>query len=460
MKFIIRPITPWVIRSSLNRPIVLIFLSVSLMGISEEGPKPKDPFSRNQSGEKGDPVESETNVVIGVQLARVPSSDIRQWDEEGLRGNDLRDQVERLIKAGSAEIVDSVAGNLRSGVRGKFQSIFELRSPTSFVPINDSEGAPLYPLGFETRNLGIYLEVDPMLNAEQDLLSLNFAFEWSRYLGEKGDSRVVTERTKATDILYPNYSVQRVNRQITLPIGDYRVLTRMQPVDPKNNEGFEVIVFGRADLVVVSPVLDRDSIEKAGKELDFRASWVEVDARVWHDAIHANSLSSWFGEKAWDRVRAWEEQGVATFLATSKVGSISGQRARLDLGEVMQYRTSFPPPGTSVEDARSTTKWRSLGHILEFDPVLGANGIIFFNLNAVSTSMHGWGVSFRRKEKEEWVPEVQFPRFYASSVVSNVMLGEASDLLVGVGNPPLENGHPDTSRKWLLFIHNDTYPRE
>lgn len=211
---------------------------------------------------------------------------------------------------------------------------------------------------------------------------------------------------------------------------------------------------------MVSPIEDNDAIRVAEKNLSFRVTWVEAEANAWHQAMHVNSLSSWYGGKAWDQVEQWEEEGLAKVLASTTIGSRSGQRVKVSLAEVLNFRETFPPPGATTAERHSKSKSREVGHILEMDPIIGESGIIYFNYHAVSTSTHGWSVSYRRKESEKWVPEVQFPKFYTSTAASNVTLGKASDLLIGVGTQPLENGQPNAKRKWLVFVHNDSYDRK
>lgn len=425
---------------------------------AESESEKKDPFTRDVAGERNtDRGTGETIIVIGLQLAQVPSEHIRKWDEEGVGGTELRKRVEALVDQGEATIVDSVAGTWRSGNRGKFQSVLELHYPTAFEIIGETFEEPPYPMDFERRDLGIYLEADPVLNEDHSQLDLNFAFGWSSYLGDVEGARTITERTQAGDVLEPHFATQRVVRQATVPIGEYSVLTRIQPQDPEKEEQFDVIVFGRVDLVAVNPIEDEDEVREAGTELRFRASWVEVEADTWHGMLHANSLSSVFGGKAWDSVLEWEKEGTAKVLATVAVGSKSGQRAKVEVGETLNYRNSFPVPGSDPGNNTSTTNWRQLGHEMEFDPVLSESGIIYFNMIGRTTSLHGWGVSYRKKEGDQWVPAVQFPRLYESSATTQVMLGRGANLLVGVGTQPQENGKADGSRKWLLFVHNDTY---
>ena len=444
-----------------------LFLSITSAGIGfgqKKEKQEKDPYTRKgASSQTADIAKPETTIVIGVQLAEVPSAKIREWDEEGLTGNEWRERVQKLVDAGEAKIVDSVAGSFLSGTRGRFRSVMQMRYPTVLEQISDSPDDPPFPKEFATSNHGISFEADPVLNAAHDELDLNFAIEWSRYLGEAPGARTETDRVQATDVLEPLFSFQKTTRQARLPIGEYQVLSRIEPNDPEKKDDFAVIIFGRADLVVASPIVDQEAVS-AVKELLFRATWVEVDAETWHAALHKNSLSTWFGGKAWENVLAWEKDGSAKIIASTAIGSPSGQRAKVEIAELLSYQDSFPVPGGSSdrgeESRTSKMEERQLGHVFEVDPVMGINGIIHFNQSTISKSLHGYSTSYRKLEGSEWVPFVQFPKFYESSITAQVYLGENSDFLVGVGTPSLEDGQPDTSRKWVFFIHNDTFDTE
>lgn len=210
----------------------LLLVICPLEVIPQEKGQPKDPFDRYTAADGSSPGESETMIVLELHLAQVPSAILREWDEEGASAEEQRKRIEDLVEKGKARIVDSVAGVWRNGVRGRFQSAFELRYPSAFQVDGDSFTEPPFPTQFETRRIGIYLEADPVLNTEQNELNLNFAFEWSRHLGEKEGAREITERMPEDDILYPHYLAQKVNRPSTMPIGEYQILTRIQPFDP------------------------------------------------------------------------------------------------------------------------------------------------------------------------------------------------------------------------------------
>ncbi len=441
--------------------VLAVVLSI-LVGIAQgqtETPKKKDPFKRKSGAEeKAGAGNPEKMLVIGLQLAEVPSVQVREWDEKGLSGTEWRNNVQALVKEGKAKIVDSIAGAFKSGQRGKIQSALELRHPTVMQKISDSPNDPEFPKDFETMKLGIIFEADPVLSAEEDKVDLNFAFEWSRYLGEASGARTASDRIQAGDVLHPTFSKQKITTNIVVPIGEYQVLSRIEPNDKEKRDEFDIVVFGRVDLVVVNPFADQVNLSEVN-ELRIRGTWAEVNADEWHKAMHEHSLSQWFDGKAWASVQALEKSGKAKILASPVVKTGSGKRSKVEVGEGVNFQESFPAPGEeTAEDKReSKVSQRILGHVVEMDTVLGSTGIVSVNCVSTSNSQHGYSVSYRRQDGNDWVPMVQFPKFYESAVTTQVSLSKNADLLFGVGTPPLESGHPDTSRKWVFFIHNDTF---
>lgn len=434
--------------------MVLTLTSGLALG-QQGGEKEKDPFVRKTGKEQQQKADDpEKILVIGLQLAKVPSSHVRDWDEEGITGTEWRNRVQNLIEEGKAEIIDSVASTFVSGSRGKVQSVLELHHPTVFKKISETPGDPEFPKAFDTRNVGIYFEADPVLSADGDEVDLNFAFEWSRYLGEAPDGRTPTGRIQESDLISPMFSQQKITTGITMPVGEYRVLSRIKPHSAEERENFDVIVFARIDLVVENSFGDSEMLKKVG-QLRLRGTWLEVDASEWHAAIHRHSLSQWFGGKAWEVCREFEKSGKAKVLASPVFKTGSGRRAKVEVGESLEYLNSFPVPGEEAEDSRMLN--RNLGHTLEMDPVLATSGIIKGALAANSASLHGYSVSYRKLEGQEWIPQVQFPKFYESSVTTTFYLGKNANLLIAAGTQPLENGQPDTGKKWVFFLHNDTF---
>jgi len=175
----------------------------------------------------------------------------------------LRQALQEKIDKGEATLVESAMVVARSGQRAKVESIHEFIYPTEWDPAqllhpDKANGAktvlvPPQARAFETRNIGVTLEVDPVLGADDMTIDLNLAPElvyvagketWGVHRGEAGEVEVRT----------PSFYTVKTTTQITLISGQPCLMSTNTPrdlttgmTDPKR----KLFVFVKADLEVV-----------------------------------------------------------------------------------------------------------------------------------------------------------------------------------------------------------------
>ncbi len=179
----------------------------------------------------------------------------------------LRQTLAELAKEGEARVLDTAMLIVRSGQRGKVESIHEYIYPTEFDPaeafVLEKDAppgtAPILgnhlptPTAFETRNVGTTLEVDPVLGADERTVDLNLAPEIVYLPGhsEWGDYR---SRDGELTVKMPSFYTMKVTTQVTLRAGQHCLIAAVSPHHAETGmpeRERKVMVFVKADVLVV-----------------------------------------------------------------------------------------------------------------------------------------------------------------------------------------------------------------
>jgi hypothetical protein len=148
--------------------------------------------------------------------------DLSAWIGGGLR--------EEVAKAG-ARVVEEKVIRIRSGQRSKVESIREVRHPTNF---NDpSEDGFATPIAFETRNVGITVEVDPVLSPAGGVLDLNLAAEFSSFWGHDVLHRILFDGEWKPNVTMAAFYAMQPTTQLALPVDVPVLVAVMSPPDEK-----------------------------------------------------------------------------------------------------------------------------------------------------------------------------------------------------------------------------------
>ncbi|MEX2578152.1 MAG: hypothetical protein WD342_03770 [Verrucomicrobiales bacterium] len=206
--------------------------------------------------------EAERQILILVEFIEVDHLDFSDWMLENRitgDGTPLRKEVQKWARDDRANILNSVMVTARSGQRAKTESIHEQIYPTEYHPPkipNDLTQArnaeipttAITATAFETRNVGVTLEVDPVLGADNTTIDLNLAPEmvrldgWSTWPNDEVDSK-----WKAN---LPTFYTMKTTTQVTTRDGRYAFVSTLRPLASSNPERTDAIVllFVRADV--------------------------------------------------------------------------------------------------------------------------------------------------------------------------------------------------------------------
>jgi len=183
----------------------------------------------------------------------------------------LRAAVAELIEADEAILLETAILTARSGQRAKVESIREYIYPTEYDPpgallSNEAEsggrraGLSYLPqaTAFETRNLGVTVEVDPVLGADDRTIDLNLAPEIV-YLADEESWGTHREGGSEVEIRMPIIYTMKMTTQVAVVAGEYFFLGAQSPLNEETRRvdtERRVMMFLKIDLLHVGLPLD------------------------------------------------------------------------------------------------------------------------------------------------------------------------------------------------------------
>lgn len=181
----------------------------------------------------------------------------------------LRKILQGLIEKGEATLVETAIVTARSGQRAKVESIHEFIYPTEFDPpqiLNPekekgSKTVLTLPqaTAFETRNLGVTLEVDPVLGADDRTVDLNLAPELTYLTGFESWGKHTSEGG-TVDVKMPSIFTVKTTTQVTMMAGEYAFVSAMTPrnlTTGMTNPERKIMLFLKTDLACVGLPLEK-----------------------------------------------------------------------------------------------------------------------------------------------------------------------------------------------------------
>ena len=223
--------------------------------------------------------ELEKLLRIQVEWIEVNASEMtRLLQEEDLNkpvpqrssnAGPLRKSLQDLIVKGEATLVETAIVTARSGQRAKVESIQEFIYPTEYDPpqiLNPekekgSKTVLTLPqaTAFETRNLGVTLEVDPVLGADDRTVDLNLAPEITYLTGFESWGKHTSEGG-TVEVRMPSIFTVKTTTQVTMIAGEYAFVSAMTPrnlTTGMTNPERKIMLFLKTDLTCVGLPLEK-----------------------------------------------------------------------------------------------------------------------------------------------------------------------------------------------------------
>lgn len=243
-------------------------------------------FGAAQDGRASDPL-AEGQRLIRIQVEWIEMSLEKHTElmadpekTPSLRSSNdgaLRRTLTEWIKKGDARFLNTASVVARSGQRARVESVQEMIYPTEYNP-------PTWPLpreveeqmekarneikarsvpiasAFETRNVGVTLEIDPVIGSAAALIDLNLSPEIVYHGGTK---QWGSEKDMTTSV--PLFFAAKLTTQITVLTGQYSMAAVLSPMNAATgaaDSSRKVMVFVKADLLVVGmPLPSSETLE-------------------------------------------------------------------------------------------------------------------------------------------------------------------------------------------------------
>ena len=142
-------------------------------------------------------------------------------------GGDFHEEV----KKSGAKVLEERSHHFKSGLRSKNESIREVIHPTIWV--KPTEGAFATPGGFETRNVGTTVEIDPVLSTGGGMLDINMVPQISARVGDDVFHRILFDGEWKPNVTMPAFYTMQPTTQLSLPLNTHVLVAAMSPPDEK-----------------------------------------------------------------------------------------------------------------------------------------------------------------------------------------------------------------------------------
>jgi Bacterial type II and III secretion system protein len=178
----------------------------------------------------------------------------------------LREALQEKIDKNDATLVESTMVTARSGQRARVESIHEFIYPTEYstgeiVHPTDTSSLQVSPqaMAFETRNVGITLEVDPILGLDERTIDLNIAPELVYLAGMPSWGAHKSDGVKI-DVKMPSFYTVKISTQVSAIAGEYVLVAVQTPRDLTTGQAApdrRLLVFAKVDLTVIGLPIEK-----------------------------------------------------------------------------------------------------------------------------------------------------------------------------------------------------------
>ena len=438
-------------KTTLILTALLFITCIAEPATAQEQPKPAggEPFLKEKGGKKGADTKEESadpktviNVGTLVQYIDVKREKWQDWLEKNpasLDAGALRKEAEAWIAGGDAKLAETSLIMGKSGQRAKIESNREVFLPTKFESV---EGGLPFPTTFDLRNIGVVLEVDPVVT-DTAQVDLNYAPERSAYLRE--NPPIVLQGVESGDIRWPLFSTQRVAGNASLKAEQWTLIACEASVE--GNGTNQTLIFTRPIIHQFENPAENPSAKAEGV---LTLEWIEVGhGDLNRRLIESDDISALIG----GGLRQTALEGGGKIVDTRIVRFMSGQRVKNESVEEVIYPMEFYAADEGQHSNPSKHQTRNIGVTVEVDPVVGkGGGIVDLNISPERVAHFGESIHHRVLIDSKWETDVTMPVFYTMRATTQITVPIDSPVLIGVMSPPDEKGWIESSRKVLLFV--------
>ncbi len=309
------------------------------------------------------------NLSIRAVTFQVPSATALLTLDASIHDDaELFNQLTDMVEAGTAEIVGDQSLAIRSGQRTKVEAVSELIYPTEWQPFPETRLLP--PTALETRQVGDILGTEAFARADAPIIDLSVSLEsvrWKR--NEPVPILIGRGKTWAEGlILQPLFVTRKIITALT-SIKGAPVLTAIMPAGDVYDGG--VPTDQGARLIFVLAQKAGRSLPKAYTDAPRAKMSFPLRLHTLGFRMPSETVARWLAEPAaneaaWlDQALALVREGQAALIHHAACLTRSGQRCRVTAVAELIHRPAFE---------MTTLDTRYVGGVVEFEPVIGADG--------------------------------------------------------------------------------------
>ncbi|CAN5494998.1 hypothetical protein BH23VER1_BH23VER1_04500 [soil metagenome] len=367
----------------------------------------------------------------------------------------VREAVLELVRTGEATQIESAFMVTKSGQRAKVESVIEWIYPIEYDPPEIAKNIKgpisagtdimslLTPTAFDTRNLGLTFEADPVVDPGGELIDLNLSPELDVNLGDN------TYGQDESTVNHPVIHSLEARLVATLYRGHWAILSIHSPppvaVDAVPVPDRRVLTLLHADFFGVGVAGDEvgedaerpsdpfgeqpDEPDAPAAGVGLFAEWFELGAVDATRLLDVNPGAGADATKLRETLSAWIAEGRASLFESAYLVTKSGQRAKSEsaqgwifpievtVGSSPQSIVGPIDPDTRLTSRVSYSAYdtRKLGTILEADPVIGPSGRMVDLIVAAGIAEFSRNVTIGQGKSS-----VEMPIFYSMKAQTSI----------------------------------------
>lgn len=238
------------------RPALLLLLVFTLPALFAQGVPPplKDKAAESVEGGGEDPFDPDESALrmvhVQVEWIELPHETLTEFllyhPLKTAAATEMRMELQKLVKAGTAKVLETQLLVARSGEKAAAESIAEFIFPTEYHETTtakyEKEGGKLVevmrdhqggviPTSFETRNIGSILEIEPTLGEANKIIDLRLAPDLSWQTGRTLWQEKKDEHGSIIKVEMPEIYTIRATIALTLRDGIHGLAGAFSPKD-------------------------------------------------------------------------------------------------------------------------------------------------------------------------------------------------------------------------------------
>ncbi|MEM9479761.1 MAG: hypothetical protein AAGA58_08925 [Verrucomicrobiota bacterium] len=249
--------------------IVLVSAAMATLVVGEEAKKKQKPQTKPKPAAVERELPKQLRVVVEFfEVEALAALDVLSEPRDNSSDDDLHARVmgEVLADNGEIRLLDMAVITTRSGQRAKVESVEEMIYATEYDPAEIAvteevagEGAeglaavtPPSPTAFECRNVGVTVEVDPVLSADGSIVEVNIAPEVICRNEDSVFSAWETDHAEM-EVIMPNFYTVKFSTALSVVPGHPHLAAVMSPRndDGQRDGSRKILAFVRVDVLTV-----------------------------------------------------------------------------------------------------------------------------------------------------------------------------------------------------------------